>query len=582
LARFSTLDITQDIVQDISQDIEQNGQTDSVTHKASLTLLYRLTLLLLILGAYGWRLQGLTFQSLWRDEIDAIYFALRDLPETLSMFVAMAQNGPLYFLSLRLWFALVGAEAFALRYLSVIAGTVAIPLTWQLSRRLLLSPKAQRPAVGFGTAGLPLLAALLLAVNPYQLWYGQEGKMYALITTLALLAHWCWLQGIHGGGWRPWLGYLITVSCAMYSHLLMIIIIPLHMLWFLLAWPQSRTHWRGYLLTLAGLTLPYLPLLAWQWPLLMASERKTGFTFIPITEMLESLIMSHSYGLLPPLPWLQLLPILFLALVGLLLGGGTSDLVPHEAKTVAEDVKVEETAPEETAAQQRQPVQPAALSAWRRHALIVSWLIFPVLMIYGLSLRQPVFTDRYVIWIAPALMMLIALGARAMLTHAGPLARAIVPILLCYTIAFWLYAGHLEKTTTIKYDLRGGVTYVAERRAPDTLLILQIPHQQWAWQYYTSDFSFHLFDDAPARMGNWAEGLWSNGGQSDAEAQALVDEQMRAITAGSTELWLLSSEVEMWDARHLMRAWLDSHGTVVEQAEFHGVQARHYRLTTTE
>ncbi len=530
-------------------------------HRPSLTLRYRLVLLLLILGAFGWRLHGLTIQSLWRDEVDAIYFALRDLPETLSMFVAMAQNGPLYFLSLRVWFALVGAEEFALRYLSVLAGTVAIPLTWQVARRLLSPRGGPLFALGLGTDGRPLLAALLMTVNPYQFWYGQEGKMYALITALALLAHWFWLQGIHTGGWRPWLVYLITVSCAMYSHLLMIMIIPLHMIWFLLAWPQSRQHWRGYLLAVAGLTLPYLPLLAWQWPMLMASERKTGFTFVPIMEMLESLVMSHNYGLLPPAPWLQLLPILFLALVGLLLGSGAipSGAIPHESSSTQ-----------------------GALVPWRRHALIVSWLIFPVAMIYGLSLRQPVYTDRYVIWIAPALMILLALGARAILDHAGPLARAIVTILLCYTIAFWLYAGRLEKTTTIKYDLRAGVTYIAERRDPDTLLILQIPHQQWAWQYYTSDFSFHLFDGAPARMGHWAEGLWTNGGQSDAEAQALVDEQMRTITAGSDELWLLSSEVEMWDARHLMRAWLDSHGTVVDQAEFHGVQARHYRLVVVE
>lgn len=518
----------------------------------SLSGRYRLTLLLLILATYGWRLQGLTIQSLWRDEVDAIYFALRDLPETLSMFVAMAQNGPLYFLTLRLWFALTGAEEFALRYISVLAGTVAIPLTWQVARRLLNGVGARSLSVRLGAGALPFLAALLMAVNPYQLWYGQEGKMYALITALALLAHWFWLQGIDRGGWRPWLGYLITVSCAMYSHLLMIMIIPLHMIWFLLAWPQSRAHWRGYLLAVAALTLPYLPLLAWQWPMLMASERKTGFTFVPLMEMLESLVMSHNYGLLPPVPWLQLLPILFLALVGLLLGGGS---LPHDAEHPQN-----------------------SLAPWRRHALLVSWLIFPVAMIYGLSLRQPVYTDRYVIWIAPALLILMALGAQAILDHAGPLARVVVTILLCYTIAFWLYAGRLEKTTTIKYDLRAGVTYVAERRDPDTLLILQIPHQQWAWQYYTSDFSFQLFADAPARMGHWAEGLWTNGGQSDAEAQSLVDEQMRTITAGSEELWLLSSEVEMWDARHLMRAWLDSHGTIVDQAEFHGVQARHYRL----
>ena len=406
--------------------------------------------------------------------------------------------------------------------------------------------------------------------------------MYALITALALLAHWFWLKGISKGGWHLWFGYFVTVSCAMYSHLLMIMIIPLHMLWFLLAWPQSKPHWRGYGCALAGLTLPYLPLLAWQWPMLLASEPKTGFHFVPFSEMIESLARSHNYGLLPPGPWLQLLPMLFLALVGLLLGGGAITDIREKAPRVApptESMPATAADPVATTAARTQWWQPLpALGPWRRQALLLCWLLFPVAMIYVLSLRQPVYTDRYVIWIAPALMILMVLGMRTVLDNAGPLARPLVLLLFLYTIGFWGYAGWQEKTTTIKYDLRGGVTYIAERRDPSTLLILQIPHLQWAWQYYTSDFSFHLFADGPARLGHWAEGLWTNGGQSDAEAAAAVDTQMRTMTSNSTELWLLSSEVEMWDARHLMRAWLDTHGTLVEEAEFHGVQARHYQL----
>jgi mannosyltransferase len=64
----------------------------------------RVYLIFLMLVAFAWRVQGLTNQSLWRDEVDAVYFALRNLPETLAMFVRVADNGPLYFLMLRLWF----------------------------------------------------------------------------------------------------------------------------------------------------------------------------------------------------------------------------------------------------------------------------------------------------------------------------------------------------------------------------------------------------------------------------------------------------------------------------------------------
>ena len=50
------------------------------------------------------------------------------------------------------------------------------------------------------------------------------------------------------------------------------------------------------------------------------------------------------------------------------------------------------------------------------------------------------------------------------------------------------------------------------------------------------------------------------------------------MTAGAPDVWVLRSEVEMWDQRHLMEEWLDAHGTLLDAADFHGVQVRHYAL----
>ncbi|MBI3957654.1 MAG: glycosyltransferase family 39 protein, partial [Chloroflexi bacterium] len=140
----------------------------------------RATLLLLILAAFTWRLAGLIQQSLWRDEVDVIWLAIRPLRETVSMFISPAQNGPLYFLLMRPWVALAGASEYALRYTSALFSLLAIGLIWQVARRLL--PGSGRLIL----ANTPLLAALLLALNPYQLWYSQEGKMYALVVVLTL------------------------------------------------------------------------------------------------------------------------------------------------------------------------------------------------------------------------------------------------------------------------------------------------------------------------------------------------------------------------------------------------------------
>jgi mannosyltransferase len=518
-------------------------------------------LIVLALVAFAWRVQGLTWQSLWRDEVDAVYFATRYLPETLAMFVQPGQNGALYFVALRPWFNLVGTSEFALRFPSAVAGVLSVLLTWQVARRLI-------PLVPLGATGVTTrlsrsaawLAAALMAINPYQLWYGQEGKMYTIVTTLVLLATWWWLEGIRRGGWRPWLAYLITVSVGMYTHLLLILLFPFHFVWFWLAWPQSRSHWRGYALSLAGLTLPYLPMVWWQWDLLTIDIVRTGFSFTPPPEMARTILLNHSRGFMPPGDILWLIPVFFLGAAGVVLGGGevaSSDALPAESTDSADQLH---------------------LAAWRRWAMLISWVLVPVIGIYALSLRQPIFTDRYVIWIAPALMMLVALGLVVVRRYAWVLGRVLAVGLLVYLLGFWLYAGWQQKTQPTKYDLRGGVRYAAQHRSPDALLILQIPHMEWPYRYYTSDFGPRPFAESEARLEPWTGGLWTNQGWADDVARLDVAQQMAEKTAGYTDVWVFRSEVEMWDQRHLMDQWLDEWGELIDQADFHGVQVRHYRL----
>ena len=509
----------------------------------------RAALLALVLAAYAWRVHGLAWQSLWRDEVDAIYFATRELAATLAMFTSPGQNGPLYFLTLRPWFGLVVTSEFALLYPSACGGVLAVALTWQIARRLLpLTPGAPARLPAWG-------AAVLLAANPYQLWYAQEGKMYTLLTALMLFAHWWWLEGIRVGGWRPWLAYWLTLTVAFYVHLLTILVFPLHLLWFVFAWPQSRAHWRGYTLALGGLTLPYLPMVWWQWRMLTAAVKLTGFTFTPPLEMVRTLALNHGRGFVSPGELVWAAPILFLVAAGALLGPGEIAAARDDAGRAG-----------------------ITLAAWRRDGMLLTWVVAPVVGIYALSLRQPIFTDRYVIWIAPGLMMLVALGAATVWRYAWRVGPLLAVGLLVYVTGYWLLAGWQQKVATVKYDLRAGVGYVAARRGADDLLILQIPHLEWAYRYYTSDFGPRPFADSDARLGAWRPGLWTNQGQADDVARAEVERHMQTLTAGYDVVWLLRSEVEMWDRRRLMDEWLDGHGVVVDQADFLGVQVRAFRL----
>lgn len=512
----------------------------------------RAALLSLLIAAFGWRLNNITSQSFWRDEVDVVYLAVRPLGDILSMFISPAQNGPLYMLAIRLWIFLTGSSEFALRLSAALAGTLAVLLTWQVARRLL--PGEWRPGLG----NLPMLAAILLAVNPYQLWYSQEGKMYTVVVCMTLLSMWAWLDAMRLGGGRRWLTYLVITSLCIYTHLLTVLILPLHFAWFLLSWPLNRTRWRGYLAACLGFVLPYLPLIWWQWHYLNLEGYETGYPFVPFPEILRSLLLGFSRGAgrTPPEVWL--IPLFFVLLAGGLLG-------------LTEMGRGQQSA---------QPGTERLLPVPRiqRTALLLSWLILPVLLIYGMSLVQPIFVDRYLIWISPAFVMVMALGLQVIRRSGGLWSAGLAGLLLIYVVGLWLWTGQTQAQIPNKTQLREAVHYVAERREAGELLILQIPHTEYAYRYYTSDFGPNPFAGSDERLDPWMGGLWTRNGLDDPTAAQEVNLLMRANLGGSASAWLILVEAGMWDPRGLMLRWLDENGEVRESRQFHGIEARRYEF----
>jgi len=522
------------------QDVRLSDRQTLRTFRLTLAQ-QRLAVLALTIGSFLLRVPGLGAQSLWRDEVDAIWFALRPLEQTLSMFTEMAQNGALFFLGLRPWLQMMGTSEFVLRLPSAMAGVAAVPMLWLLARRL----------VGEGI--VPLLAAALLAINPYAVWYGQEGKMYTIITFLALVASWCWIHGAETRKWRWWFAYAAILSLAMYTHLLAILIIPLHLLWFFIAFPTARRSWKGYLTALALLTLPYLPLLAWQWRMLLADRPVTGFQFTPLPEMLRTILLNQARGFMPGDPLLWLAPIWFVGAIGLLLG-----FTEMGVRRVT---------------RQSTPISPT-----RRFLMLATWAIVPILSIWAISMRQAVFTDRYVIWTLPAVMILVALGLQVLRANLGEWGAPLAAAGLVYILLFWLVVDWQQRTNVIKYDLRAAVQQVAAERDPDSLLILQIPHLEYAYRYYSSDMGTQPFAGSTERLGNWVGGVWTNGEADDGAAQHLADQQMRALTRHAGEVWVILSEAEMWDRRRLMDQWLAENGELTLSNDYHGVRVRRYDM----
>ena len=468
----------------------------------------------LLLAAFAVRALSLDAQGLWRDEVDALNFATAPWDEMLQNFTRPGWNGPLYFLLLRGWVALTGRTAFAMRYFSLLCGLAAIALFYVLGRRLV-----GRKAI--------LCALPLAAFSPYLVWYAQEVKMYTWMPALVLLALYALERAAERPRWWWWATVLIATSLAVYSHILAALLIPVEVSWFFLHPRRHRQAWSGGLIVLALLTLPYLPLLRWQAPMIL-EVRETGFLAHTLWEMVQVLLVGWSTGITS-----------WGARVGAVCLGGMTLLGW---------------------------IGLCWRSAWRRAGQLLLWVSLPLLAIWAVSLRGPIFTDRYLIWTAPALYLAVGAGLAFVGRWRWDAAAALLAVLL-------MFAGvnlYRQAARPGKPQFQEATSYLQQQRAPDELLLFQIPYNHIMVEYY-ADAPFDPWADAPYT--NWPT---PEGGYLRDEGD--VDGELRDLTQGYDGVWLVYSEAVLWDERQLVKAWLDTHGTLAGEQHFHGVVLYHYVL----
>lgn len=131
------------------------------------SLSLRVFVLCLLFLAFFLRLHQLDAQSLWNDEGNAYVQATRSFGD-IATNAARDIHPPGYYWLLAGWRLLLGESEFVLRSLSVFASVLTVAFTYALGRRLF------NPAAG-------IIAAGLVALNTFSIYYAQEARMYALL-----------------------------------------------------------------------------------------------------------------------------------------------------------------------------------------------------------------------------------------------------------------------------------------------------------------------------------------------------------------------------------------------------------------
>ncbi|MCR4406249.1 MAG: glycosyltransferase family 39 protein [Anaerolineae bacterium] len=202
---------------------------------------------ILVMGAFL-RLLLLGHQSLWLDEAFSVIIARRDWGQII---VSTAQDTmpPLYYFVLRAFLALGDGE-FVVRLPSALWGMVTIPLLYALGRRL-FSEK-----VG-------LMSALLLAVNPFHIFYSQEARMYSQLGFCTLLSAFFFLRAWQEGKKRDWLSFALSTVAALYTQNMAVLSLMALGVFALLHWREAMRKWRTLAIVLGSVILLFLPWLVY-------------------------------------------------------------------------------------------------------------------------------------------------------------------------------------------------------------------------------------------------------------------------------------------------------------------------------
>lgn len=343
-----------------------------------------LLLAMLVLGFFL-RVYRLGEQSLWYDEAFSFLLAQRD---TVGVIQGATKDTlpPLYLLFMHGW-SLLGSADFFLRFPSVVFGLLGVALIYAVAREL------------FG-ARVGVMAVLLAELSPFQVYYSQEGRMYAMLGFLSLLALYTLLKAWRGGGARWWLGYAAAGSLALYTHTLAgltLLAFSLGALGALRPFPLRRL-----LVASAGAALLFAPWLLVLWGQAMLVQRAFWSAPPSVVSPLASLYVFFFNAALPT----TLVPVglglvLFLAGLASLMGLRRREREVH---------------------------------------FVLAWLFFPGVGALLFSLVRPIYLERALLPASFALYLLLAWGFFAL--RPRPVVMALVGAVLALELvglAHWYW-----------------------------------------------------------------------------------------------------------------------------------------------
>lgn len=160
---------------------------------------------LVTVAAFALRLTQID-QSLFGDEVLAFHeISGHSLRGTVHTVAGGLESSPPLFFVLAWLSAKLGNPTIWMRLPSLILSTATVPLLYLVGRETV------------GRSGA-VIGSAIIAVSPFAVFYGVEGRPYATLTFLVVLATLALVRAVQSGRWRWWVTYAVAAAAAAYTH----------------------------------------------------------------------------------------------------------------------------------------------------------------------------------------------------------------------------------------------------------------------------------------------------------------------------------------------------------------------------
>lgn len=389
-----------------------------------------------------WNLGG---KGLWYDEAVTALTARATPAEIVHLHWKNAfEHPPVWNLFMHAWSAVFGQSEAALRWPAVLAGTLLVPLVWQIL-------KLSRPA----DRSVRLLAALFVALSPVLTLYSQEARMYAIVTLLGAVSIYLYLRLVRSVSPAALVLWVLANWLMLGFHYYSILLIVAQALFFLIAAARGRCS-QGWLAI--GLVLSVVPLVLWgalspgfqtTLRIVLSQSDHSGPTWQAFGDRFWRELTFGS------VVWSPQRAVVGYALLPLLLVGLWADLRPDGPTTLV------------------------AGGQARRDDRGFFAIVFLLPILISLAIPNQILT-RYILFVAPVYCILKALGIQWLWRRVRVLgAVAFMAAMVVALLGLSYYFATYQKSA-----YRDMVRYLAPRTAPGDAILLEGPRQHLLAKYY--------------------------------------------------------------------------------------------------